>query len=325
VKVLLVDTFSAPHARGNVVGLQRAYERVAEVMPFGYRGVTRELRGVGRMNKRLVETVCEWKPDLVHLGKCELIRGDTIRQIKEECPQTKVIHFYSDMRIEVPSFVLWIGKYADMTLVPADDEEYYKQFTDAGVKRVAPWYIGTDPEIFKPYDVPKDQSVAFMANNHRGLPYAGARKRLIRDIGAVGIDVHVYGDRWPKPAPPNVTLHPYVGEEEFARACSRSKIVLGYSNFNVRMYTSWRRLVNTMSCGAFYMTDWFGGIEGIFARGMHLDWFMGIPNAVKVAKYWIDEGSDWRESMARVGRREVLAYHTWDNRVEKMMEYVEGL
>ena len=324
MKVLLVDTFSAPHARGNVVGLQRAYEKVAEVQSFAYRDVTRKLRGVGRMNANLVETVCEWNPDLVHLGKCELIRGDAVEQIKERCPDTKVIHFYSDMRIKVPAFVQWIGKYADMTLVPAEDDEYYKQFYDAGIKRVAPWYIGTDPEIFKPYDVPKDQSVAFMANNHPGLPYASARKRLIREIAAAGIDVHVYGDRWPKAVPENVTLHPYVGEEEFAKACSRSKIVLGYSNFNVRMYTSWRRLVNTVSCGAFYLTDWFGGIEGVFHRQFHLDWFRGIPQAIDSVEYYLDNDAQ-RQEITYQGRNRVLLMHTWDNRVEKMMEYVEKL
>jgi spore maturation protein CgeB len=163
-----------------------------------------------------------------------------------------------------------------------------------------------------------------MANHHRGFPYTNARKRLIKDIGAAGIDIHVYGAGWPTPPPENVTLHPYVGEEDFARACSRSKIVLGYSNFNVRMYTSWRRVVNTMSSGAFYLTDYFGGIETVFLKGYHLEWFRGIPQAIQIIQMYLNTMYHI-EGVAQTGRARVLARHTWDNRVAKMMEDVEGL
>jgi hypothetical protein len=324
MKVLLVDTFSTPHARGNVNGLWNAYEKVGTVLQYRYRAMAQKLNGVGYMNVDLIDFATKTQPDLVHLGKCEMIRGDTVRAIKERCPDTKVAHFYSDMRLKVPAFVAWIGKFADLTLVPAEDDIYYRMLHDAGIKNVKPWYIGTDPEIFRPFDVPKDQSVAFMANNHRGFPYSSARKRLIKDIGAAGVDVHVYGSGWPTPPPENVTLHPYVGEEDFARACSRSKIVLGYSNFNVRMYTSWRRVVNTMSSGAFYLTDYFDGLELVFARNVHLDWFRGIPEAVDKVKHHLHYEKQ-REMLARFGYEEVVHWHTWDNRVAKMMEYVEGL
>jgi hypothetical protein len=324
MKILLVDTFSTPHARGNVEGLRKAYEKVGTVSTYAYRAWAQELRGVGFMNRHLIDLASEMKPDLVHLGKCEMIRGDTVRAIKERCPDTKVVHFYSDMRLKVPAFVAWIGKFADLTLVPAEDDTYYQMLHDAGIKNVKPWYIGTDPEIFRPFDVPKDQSVAFMANHHRGFPYTNARKRLIKDIGAAGIDIHVYGAGWPTPPLENVTLHGYVGEEDFARACSRSKIVLGYSNFNVRMYTSWRRVVNTMSSGAFYLTDYFGGIETVFEKEFHLDWFRGIPDAIDSVKFYMEIDS-LREEIADQGYLQVLGRHTWDNRVAKMMEYVEGL
>lgn len=324
MKVLLVDTFSTLHARGNVEGLLKAYKKVAGVIAYPYRKMAQELRGVGRMNAHLLEFTCLNEPDLLHLGKCELIRGDTIKAIKERCPSTKVVHFYSDMRLKVPAFVAWIGKYADLTLVPAEDETYYGMLHDAGIKNVASWYIGTDPDIFRPFNVEKDQSVAFMANHHRGFPYTNARKRLIKDIGAAGIDVHVYGSGWPTPPPENVTLHPYVGEEDFAKACSCSKIVLGYSNFNVRMYTSWRRLVNTMSSGAFYLTDYFGGLEIVFKHRQHLEWFRGIPKAVERVEYYLAHEL-LRFDISFEGRREVERNHTWDNRVEKMMEYVGGL
>jgi spore maturation protein CgeB len=79
-----------------------------------------------------------------------------------------------------------------------------------------------------------------------------------------------------------------------------------------------------MSSGAFYLTDYFGGIETVFEKEFHLDWFRGIPDAIDSVKFYMEIDS-LREEIADQGSLQVLGRHTWDNRVAKMMEYVEGL
>ena len=67
--------------------------------PFGIRGL-----GVGRANKRLLETVAAVEPDLVIAGHCDMISNETLRAIKALRPSCVVIHCNNDP-LFVPSNV----------------------------------------------------------------------------------------------------------------------------------------------------------------------------------------------------------------------------
>jgi len=75
-----------------------------------------------------------------------------------------------------------------------------------------------------------------------------------------------------------------------------------------------------MVCGTFFLTRYFAGLEKIFQRGVHLDWFKSIPEAVEKVAYWL-ERPGWRNKIALAGREEVLRAHLWDHRIERMLRY----
>jgi spore maturation protein CgeB len=111
-----------------------------------------------------------------------------------------------------------------------------------------------------------------------------------------------------------------VGSDGFSEACSKAKVALGYGTDKEPCYTSWPRLVNTMVCGCFFLTRWFPKIDRIFKNRTHLVWFKSIDEAVELTKYYITH-DEKREKIAQAGRQEVLAKHTWDHRIARMLEY----
>jgi len=279
------------------------------------------------MNRLLEQAAIGFGPDLIHLGKSESISGATIRRIKKKT-NAKVIHFYGDFRWEPQPWVVDIGRYADYTLLYHKDKALIQKHHDRGIKHIGFWWVGTDPEVFYPREIAREFDVVFMANNTSdhaeatGQGYAG-RWQLIEAIASEKIHLHLFGQGWEELSGlPTVHLHGFVNNDQFAEACSAAKITLGYNTNQVYMYTSWRRPLNSMACGAFHLTRYFPGLEEVFENRKHLVWFHSIPEALELIEYYLDHDKE-RERIARAGRQEVLAHHTWDHRIAEMLQYLE--
>ena len=322
IKVLYVDTISEANAACNVNGMMKAYAKISALLSFDYRGISAQY-GAARMNQLLVQAATEFKPDFIHLGKCELVLGSAVQEIKNRI-KTVVIHFYGDFRWEPQPWVVDIGRFADTTLFNYTDEKIMSKYRAAGVNDIGGfWDAGADPDVFYPRDVPKTMDVLFMGNN-LDIPHDGydARRRLIEQSLEAGHNVHLFGSSWEylkQSGFDNVRLHSFVTEERFAEVCSSACIALGINGVNdIEMYASWRRTVNTMASGAFHLTHYVPGMERLFENMKHLVWFKSIPEAVELISHYLAH-DDEREQIARAGRKEVLVNHTWDSRIGHMI------
>ena len=77
--------------------------------PLGIRDL-----GVKRANKRLLETVAAFEPDLVIAGHCDMISNDTLAQIRKLMPNCAIVHCNNDP-LFVPSNVERIKSRATVT------------------------------------------------------------------------------------------------------------------------------------------------------------------------------------------------------------------
>ena len=77
--------------------------------PFGIREL-----GVKKANRRLLETVDAFEPDLVIAGHCDMISNDTLAEIKQRFPNCAVVHCNNDP-LFVPSNVERIKHRASVT------------------------------------------------------------------------------------------------------------------------------------------------------------------------------------------------------------------
>ncbi len=321
MRVLYVDTIGVPHAISNTEGIGGAYDKVAEVQAFNYRHGS-----IKEMNQRLVDTALSFRPDLIHIGKGERIRGSAIREIKEKLG-CKIIHFYGDYRPTVQPWVAGIGKYADWTLLYHKNEELWEEHRQADCKRVGFWWVGVDPNIFKPVDVPKKYDTIMMmqdfGSGQASLTGQGSRASFVLHLADQGFTVDLFGKRLGQAGGhDNINTHGFVDMHDFSRVCSQSRIALSYCTNRVRFYTSWRRIFNSMASGVMLLSHYFPGLDEVFENHKHLVWFNSHEEGAEHLRYYLDHDSE-REKVAQAGRKEVLAKHTWDDRIRMMLEIAE--
>lgn len=327
-KVLYVDAISWPLAQSSIQGICRAYQKVVELRTFDFRaGIPRRPdrrpAAVSAMNARLLKEAVEFQPDLVHLGKCETVRGETVAAIKEQTGAV-VHHFYGDYRAAVQPYVADIGRYADMTLLHHQDRAVYERHRAAGCQKVGFWWAGTDPDVFRPYNVPKEYEVIMMANSGNkiaGLRAGqGDRYRFVLDLAKAGFQIYLFGKKNGRVASrhPNLHARGFADLEDFAKTCSAARLALNYSTNQVYMYCSWRRVFNTMASGCLLLTRYFPGLETVFENHKHLVWFGEDEEGIELARRYLkDDGI--RQYVIHMGRTEVLMHHTWDHRIQDML------
>lgn len=325
MKVLYVDALAAPNAKANIAGMVNAYRKLAAVQTFDYRspiGRRPTKEKIKRMNDKLVAVATAFKPNFIHLGKCESVEGWAISAIKKALPNTKVIHFFGDYRAEVIPWVVHIGRACDRTVMQIDGGPLVRAYEKAGCKRIGYWPAGVDPMIYTPQPVPsKDLNIVFMGTlgNLRAFPWYRGRRDLVAALAKSNV-INVFGRGWEGVKHPHIHHHKYVGATGFSNACSRATVALGYGATDVPGYTSWPRVLNSMACGCFFLTRYFAGLEKTFRCGVHLDWFKSIPEAVEKVNYYSTHAEE-RERIAKQGREEVLRAHTWDHRIKSMLSY----
>jgi len=62
-------------------------DMAAFLAPFGLRDL-----GIGRMNRKLVETAVNFRPDMILLGHCDLIRNETLETIRTCLPGARIAY-----------------------------------------------------------------------------------------------------------------------------------------------------------------------------------------------------------------------------------------
>lgn len=341
LRILYVDAFATPTARANTEGLAAAYRRVGELYTYDYRAKVHEVKapwsrpeiwhkpkwkqlvqqGLNGMRLDLLRTAMWYKPDLVHLGKCEYVDGHTVKLIKQRTGAF-IVHYYGDFWHEVKSWVADIGQYADWTLLCHQDAELIERHKAVGCQHVGFWQTGIDPTVYRPRDVPvQDYDIVFLG---RPIQNTGTeRAALLRVLAHLGLNVHVFSGNWKSiKGLHGIRCHGFTDGDGFAWACSRAKIALSI-NANVTMYTSWRRVFSTMASGAFLLIKHFPGIDTIFTNRKHLVWFGDKAEAIKETRYYI-EHEDERHEIAAHGCELVKQNHTWNIRVSEILNLLEG-
>ena len=328
MRIFYVEHMHQKGSIGHIQGMMKAYRRISSAFEsFNDRLIAKRV-GANTMNEMLVQYATEFKPDFIHLGKCESLFGESVRDVKAATGCT-VIHFYPDFRPVPKPYVGKIGQYADMTVLQHQHKPLWQLHIDAGCRRIGFWWAGTDPECYHPHDVEKEYDVVFMANPPiKGTGHGKGRFTIVNALADAGVDVHIFAlVDWARKGlqpHPNITLHPYVHKEEFAIACSKARIALGYNTDQYYMYTSWHRWVNSMASGACFVGHKFPGLDTVFEDGKHVVCFEQDKEVVPLVKYYLSHPIE-RERIAQAGMAEVLANHTWDNRVAQMMNYMRAI
>jgi len=95
-----------------------------------------------------------------------------------------------------------------------------------------------------------------------------------------------------------------------------SRISINQNNFNLHDYTS-DRIWRIMSSGCFCLTKYFPGIEKLFDKEVHLDWWNDFDELKLLIDFYLENQSE-RKSIAKAGMDHVRQNHTWTKRFSKL-------
>ncbi len=155
---------------------------------------------------------------------------------------------------------------------------------------------GFDPSVLYPETKEKQHDVVFIGNATE------KRIELLRAIRSI-VPVTLFGKNWPV----EFEAHPPVFNENYRQTVAASKIVLNLVHSNIFS----DRVVHSLACGAFVLSQYCPDLERHFANGVHLAWFHDTAElATQVPHYLSDDAV--REQIARTGQARVKTKYTWE-------------
>jgi spore maturation protein CgeB len=250
-----------------------------------------------------------YSPDHVHLGgsvKNFLVPIELIKELKQRNIRVSAYYgdaAYTDYHEALASYVDFIGFSTDT----------YPKEINAKTGRNVCHYMNppTDPEIFKPYKLPKIYDLIFIGNRYGGI--ATDRNTIIEKVRNK-YNLSIFGNNW---GDDNKAVY----GKEFAKVCSQAKIAIDvlvrpYAK-ELRYYFS-NRPINTIACACFYIIPYTPGLEDLFEDGKHLCWYETYEELF----YWIDfylEHDKLREKIAKQGRKYVIENFTYEINVKRFL------
>lgn len=201
-----------------------------------------------------------------------------------------------DTHLDLPWY---LTKAPDFDFVFTAQRDGALKLRDSGIESASWLPLACDPEVHRKHDVAKQFDVCFVGNL-----FPGSRTDLLEDIRK-----HF----------PNT----FVGQrffEEMAETYSASRIVFNRSIENdVNM-----RVFEALACGSLLLTNELreNGQEELFRDGIHLATYRDVEELLDKAAYYLKH-EDFRERTAATGTEEALARHTYQHRMEQLLQEVE--
>lgn len=292
-------------ALGNQFDIQEALSEHGDVIYFDWSGRSRTFNSDVRS---LVDT---HKPDLVFLQiqTPGIIQETTAKYIASK---SKVINWTGDVRHPLPQWFIDIGKHIHLTLFTnMNDVEA------ARVRGIKADYlqIGFPTKIFCPKGEKRNEAdIIFMGNNNGAFPLSKLRKDMVSVLSKkYGKQFKVFGINWPG-------YHAEFNQEEEAKIYRGCKIAINLSHFDYSRYSS-DRLFRLMGAGAFCLSHNYKDIGLEFEVGKHLDVWNDLNELTNKIDYYLNE-EEKRKTIKELGCNHVHENHTWNNRIEQLMQMI---
>jgi len=265
----------------------------------GYDAFLFDYRAELNPNENLLKYANKIKPNVFWFGKCELILPETIKQLRESFPKAIFCKFGADVRNNPTEHDLGHNNYIDFFFATYGGE-YLRKHLTKNMKAVCSIITFTDSSYYRDISVDKGYETNVLWTGRRGFGDNPVRNEIIDQLlkykemsDFYHIKLFGLDNNW-------------LGDPDYVRYINGAKIGIGVNSFNRDKYSS-DRLGNYMSCGTFYLAHYFKGIEEVFKRGVHLDWFHDLTEFKTKIDYYLKH-DEIREKIAKQGQMHVLKH-----------------
>jgi hypothetical protein len=270
--------------------------------------------GVDALRLRVVQTAQRLMPDYIfaHIQNPEVFDLEIYKAL-QKCGT--VINYTFDVRDrEKTEWMYEIAPHIGYTFFACKED--HDECKARGIKNTSHVHSSCDMAIY----FPKENSssfafdVCFSGNNYVGtnldFPLAKERQQMIASLDKkLGASFGVYGLG---------QKGGLITSERENILYNHSRIAVNFNNFDRQDYTS-DRLWKIMASGTFCLTKYFSGIENIFQREVHLDWFTTADEMNTLIDFYLKDDKE-RTAIAATGSQLVREHHTWKDRVCEMMK-----
>ncbi|MEZ5990713.1 MAG: glycosyltransferase [Planctomycetota bacterium] len=265
------------------------------------------MRAAVRLVRRLYD------PDLCFVFFHDL-PPDLMEEISGEIPT--VVWMEEQLRHTDSSHVDYVRKVRLLCLSTPDLVEAYRR---AGVRDTTFSMSGFSPRYHRPLRAPRAQvrDLCFIG----GPGHMGDRPQFLAWLSRMH-DVEVFGrrDSWLPYLKrfPELRLVGEVRPRRYARVCAETRIVLGQNQTHDSPLYFSNRLFLTLASGGFHLTHYVPGMEELFDRGVHLDWFESREEALEKIRYYLAR-PELRARIARQGCELVHEEHRYEDRIREVL------
>lgn len=267
------------------------------------------------LRARLINYAAINRPDYIflHIQNEGVLDVDTCKVLTEYC---KTVLYNFDCREKEKS--QWMYDLAThLSLVCFSNQEDVNNCLALGIENVMALHSACDIDLYArlPFDVKyTSPDIVFIGgqylNSNLNFPLAEERLKMTNFLE------REYSDRFGAFGIGNSNNARFINSMEEVRIYNASKIAINQNNFEREGYTS-DRIWRIMSTGTFCLTKWFPGIDKIFEKEIHLDWFNTFEEMKGLLEFYLNEDEE-RGAIAQMGSRFVRENHSWKSRVEEI-------
>jgi hypothetical protein len=153
-----------------------------------------------------------------------------------------------------------------------------------------------------------------------GRPSNDYRIKLLQLISQ-RYDLKAWGGKWRGVG--LTCLKERIYPKEFAKICYASQIIVGCDYHHDMECNFSNRTWITLGCGGFLLTNYVPGLETIFAKGVHLEWYHNHEECLDLIKYYLKHESQ-RKNIARGGYEFAHSQRTYDVVMDEIVSHIEN-
>ncbi|UCF90824.1 MAG: glycosyltransferase family 1 protein [Desulfobacterales bacterium] len=236
--------------------------------------------------------------------------------LQEISAQYKTAIFYPDVKIPLDENLIQYARLTDYLFIT--NKRQLPELQSRGVKNPIFCMQGCDRDEHRITPTRNRKWVSEVA--FIGRPSTAYRLQLLQRIHQ-RFHLKAWGARWQEWgfACPKTHVYP----QEYAKICYATPIILGCDYSHEMDYNFSNRTWITLGCGGFLLTNYQRGLEEIFIKGVHLEWYHSQEECLDLIDYYLKhEGR--RKEIARHGYQFAHAHRTYDVVVDEIISRIEN-
>lgn len=263
--------------------------------------------GILGCQSRMIGAAMQLEPDLIfiHLQNPTIVDTETAIELSK-CGF--VVNYSFDCRAQTEmQWMYELAPHIGLTLFSCQED-----VDNCKIGAAAVMQSSCDMDWYNRIPVERNSDVVFIGGNYAPtnlvFPLAQQRAEMVKFLKENVPTFKKYGMNW--------ELSQYINPQQEISIYNQSAIAINQNNFLREGYTS-DRLWRIMACGTMCITSYYPGIEKIFEKGNHLEWFHNFEELKELIEYYLSNSLK-REKVANDGSLWVRNFHGWKNRFEEM-------